>query len=70
MVSPIGQTQITLPVMLVRGVARVELVWLSLGCRLLETRLLQRLRFQFGEVYTVSVAPFFGCEAPSNTGVS
>ncbi|MEW5319769.1 MAG: hypothetical protein WDW38_010898 [Sanguina aurantia] len=68
MVSPIGQTQITLPVMLVRGVARVELVWLSLGCRLLETRLLQRLRFQFGEVYTVSVAPFFGCEAPSNTG--
>ena len=26
------------------------------------------LRFKFGNVYTVSVAPFFGCEAPSHSG--
>jgi hypothetical protein len=30
--------------------------------------LLQKLRFEFGDVYTVSVASFFGCEAPSSTG--
>jgi hypothetical protein len=29
---------------------------------------LQKLRFEFGDVYTVSVASFFGCEAPSSTG--
>mmetsp|Transcript_12208 Transcript_12208/g.26250 ORF Transcript_12208/g.26250 Transcript_12208/m.26250 type:complete len:1102 (+) Transcript_12208:74-3379(+) len=68
MVSPITQAQITFPVTLRRAVAREELVWLGLGCRLLETRLLQRLRFQYGEIYTVAVSPFFGCEAPSNTG--
>jgi hypothetical protein len=28
----------------------------------------QKLRFEFGDVYTVSVASFFGCEAPSSTG--
>jgi hypothetical protein len=26
----------------------------------------QKLRFEFGEVYTVSVSSFFGCEAPSS----
>eukprot|EP00879_Flechtneria_rotunda_P018339 GHRR01019236.1.p1 GENE.GHRR01019236.1~~GHRR01019236.1.p1 ORF type:complete len:223 (+),score=53.86 GHRR01019236.1:40-708(+) len=29
---------------------------------------LQKLRFEFGDVYTVSVSSFFGCEAPSSTG--
>ncbi|WIA12333.1 hypothetical protein OEZ85_012387 [Tetradesmus obliquus] len=68
MVSPLTQSQITLPVGLERAVAREQLWWLSAACRLLETRLLQKLRFEFGDVYTVSVASFFGCEAPSSTG--
>ncbi|WIA32467.1 hypothetical protein OEZ86_003287 [Tetradesmus obliquus] len=67
MVSPLTQSQITLPVGLERAVAREQLWWLSAACRLLETRLLQKLRFEFGDVYTVSVASFFGCEAPSST---
>eukprot|EP00882_Tetradesmus_deserticola_P013219 GHRQ01014016.1.p1 GENE.GHRQ01014016.1~~GHRQ01014016.1.p1 ORF type:complete len:535 (+),score=251.96 GHRQ01014016.1:49-1653(+) len=68
MVSPMTQSQITLPVGLDRATAREQMWWLSAACRLLETRLLQKLRFEFGDVYTVSVASFFGCEAPSSTG--
>ncbi|BDA41495.1 probable zinc protease PqqL [Coccomyxa sp. Obi] len=41
-----------------------EAVWLYLVCKLLETKLMQKLRFEFGEVYTVSVAPSFSAEAP------
>lgn len=48
MVSPITQAQVTLPVVLPRATARQELVWLGLICRLLETRLLQKMRFTFG----------------------
>ncbi|PNW71277.1 hypothetical protein CHLRE_16g647500v5 [Chlamydomonas reinhardtii] len=52
MVSPVAQAQITFPVSLSRPVAREELVWLSLVCRALETRLLQKMRFVAGDVYT------------------
>ena len=48
--------------------AREEVYWLGLLCRLLETRLLQVMRFRYGEIYSASVAYFFGCEAVSNTG--
>jgi hypothetical protein len=41
MVSPLTQSQITLPVGLDRATAREQLWWLSSACRLLETRLLQ-----------------------------
>ncbi|GFR46297.1 hypothetical protein Agub_g7853, partial [Astrephomene gubernaculifera] len=68
MVSPVAQAQITFPVRLPRPSAREELVWLSLVCRAVETRLLQRMRFVAGDVYTVSVSPFFGCVAPSLDG--
>ncbi|PNW71276.1 hypothetical protein CHLRE_16g647500v5 [Chlamydomonas reinhardtii] len=68
MVSPVAQAQITFPVSLSRPVAREELVWLSLVCRALETRLLQKMRFVAGDVYTVAVSPFFGCVAPSLDG--
>ncbi len=68
MVSPITQAQLTFPVALGKDTAREDVVWLSLACRVLETRLLQQMRFEFGEVYTCSVAPFFACEAPSCTG--
>jgi len=36
--------------------------------RLLETKLLQLLRFKAGDVYSVSVGGFFGAEAPSREG--
>lgn len=45
-----------------------EYLWTVLCCKLLEQRLLRKLRFQTGEVYTCSVSPFFGCEAPSWPG--
>jgi hypothetical protein len=41
MVSPLTQSQITLPLLLARPAAREEMVWVSLISRLLETRLLQ-----------------------------
>jgi len=69
MISPITQTQITFPVDIERKEAHKEAVWISICCRLLETRLMQLMRFKFGEVYTVSVSPFFGATAPSKDGV-
>ncbi|GIL74679.1 hypothetical protein Vretimale_2315 [Volvox reticuliferus] len=68
MVSPVTQSQITFPVALSRPQAREDLVWLGLVCRALETRLIQRMRFVRGDVYTVSVSPFFGCVSPSLDG--
>jgi predicted Zn-dependent peptidase len=68
MVSPITQVEVSLPTTLSPDTAREDVVWLNLMRAVLETRLLQRLRFQFGEIYTVSVSSFFGCEAPSSTG--
>ena len=38
--------------------------------RLLETKLLQLLRFKAGDVYSVAVGGFFGAEAPSREGAS
>jgi predicted Zn-dependent peptidase len=68
MVNEIASQQITIPVVLNRPEARVLLVWLSLAVRIIETRLMQRMRFEFGDVYTVQVSSFFGCDAPSNQG--
>ncbi len=50
-------------------VCRQESFWLSVVGRLLETKLLQLLRFKAGDVYSVSVGGFFGAEAPSREGV-
>ena len=36
--------------------------------KLVETKLMQLLRFKFGKVYTVNVSAFFGAEAPSHKG--
>ena len=55
MISPITSTQITYPVTLEFLTAREQLVLLALSCKVLETRLLQRLRFKYGEIYTVTV---------------
>lgn len=45
-----------------------EAQWTLMCCRLLEQRLMRKLRFQTGEVYTCSVSASFGCEAPSRIG--
>ena len=45
-----------------------ESFWLSVIGRLMETKLLQLLRFKAGDVYSVSVGGFFGAEAPSREG--
>ena len=68
MKEDITSQQITIPVCLRRQTARELLVWLSIGVRIIESRLLQRMRFEFGDVYTVQVSSFFGCDAPSNKG--
>ena len=49
---------------------RQESFWLSVVGRLLETKLLQLLRFKAGDVYSVAVGGFFGAEAPSREGAS
>ena len=45
-------------------------MWLQLSCNLLEQRLLRRLRFDSGGIYSCSVSAFFGCEAPSRRGAA
>ena len=55
MVNPQSQALISFPVLVDLGDASgppspVESHWLSFACQLIETKLLQKLRFQFGEV--------------------
>ena len=61
-------TQITFPVRLKDGQDVEDSYRVSFVCRLLETKLMQLLRFKYGEVYSVSVSAFFGAEAPSRVG--
>ncbi|KAG1666686.1 hypothetical protein FOA52_013598 [Chlamydomonas sp. UWO 241] len=68
MVNSLTQTQITLPATVPRADILRQSFMLLLGCRLLETRLMQRMRFKAGGIYTVQVSPTFGHDAPSNTG--
>ena len=44
-----------------------EMLSVRLACRVLETRLLKLLRFRYGDVYSVTVSPYYGMEAPSAT---
>jgi predicted Zn-dependent peptidase len=69
MVEPNNATQITFPVQLTsddRVGCHAEVHWVALATRLLESRLLNLLRFKYGEVYSVSVSAFFGAEGPGN----
>lgn len=68
MVSPVTELQVTLPVALTRSRVREEGIWLHFACRLLETRLLQHLRFRKGKIYSVSVSPNFSLECASTIG--
>ena len=51
----------------VSAVVMREMLTVRLACRILETRLLKLLRFRFGDVYSVTVQPYYGMEAPSAT---
>ena len=51
----------------VSAVVMGETLTVRLACRILETRLLKLLRFRFGDVYSVTVNPYYGMEAPSAT---
>ena len=65
MVQPQSQALVSFPVEVDLGPgvpSPRESVWLSFACRLLETKLLQLLRFQFGEARSHSV---FSCSPPS-----
>lgn len=55
MINPQSQARIAFPVVLNLSdegglPSPTETHWLSLVCQLLETKLLQKLRFEFGEV--------------------
>jgi predicted Zn-dependent peptidase len=68
MTESINSTQLTFPVVLTLDKdigSLAEVLWVSLAARLLESRLLNILRFKYGEVYSVQVGAFFGAEAPS-----
>jgi predicted Zn-dependent peptidase len=82
MAEPQAAAQLTWPLTIgggaagaaaVAGGARAEakmvlesVLWARLACRVLESRLLKKMRFQFGDVYSVSVSPYYGLEAPSS----
>ncbi|GBG85044.1 hypothetical protein CBR_g39508 [Chara braunii] len=68
MVEPQCSTQITFPVDLDGTNVTDEVHWTGLVCRLLETKILQELRFEHGRVYTVSVSAFLGGSRPSRVG--
>jgi hypothetical protein len=68
MIMEMTRTQITFPVEIERANSREEAIWVAIVTKLVETKLMQLLRFKFGEVYTVSVSAFFGAEAPSRQG--
>lgn len=64
MIESINATQITFPVELVPAVdvgCMAEVHWVTLCTRVLETRLMQLLRFKYGEVYSVSVRSCTRC---------
>eukprot|EP00898_Chlorokybus_atmophyticus_P001425 jgi/Chlat1/2283/Chrsp17S02583 len=69
MVHAQGVTQITFPVELTSGSELEDSFWTLFMCRALETRLLRTLRFKYGEIYTVTVSPFFGGAPPRKPGI-
>eukprot|EP01025_Chloroclados_australasicus_P009149 TRINITY_DN13521_c0_g1_i3.p1 TRINITY_DN13521_c0_g1~~TRINITY_DN13521_c0_g1_i3.p1 ORF type:complete len:1012 (-),score=156.71 TRINITY_DN13521_c0_g1_i3:256-3291(-) len=69
MMEPTGRSQVTFPVEIDTNVGAVEAFWLQSTCKLLETRLLQKLRFEFGEIYSCGVSIFFSVEVPWREGI-
>ncbi|KAL3146657.1 hypothetical protein ABBQ32_000885 [Trebouxia sp. C0010 RCD-2024] len=65
MVMPQALAQVTFPVSLHWSLTRLEEPhWLQYVCQLLEMCLTRLMRFEQSKVYSVSVSPFFGVQAP------
>jgi len=60
--------QITFPVELKGPSVMEEVHYTSFICKLLETKIMQVLRFKHGQVYTVAVSAFLGGSKPSRFG--
>lgn len=81
MAEPQAAAQLTWPLQICGGAAGAEaavrgvraeaalvlesVLMVRLACRVLESRLLKKMRFCYGDVYSVSVTPYYGLEAPS-----
>lgn len=68
MVEEQGSTQITFPIELGGPNVMEEIHWTFLMCKLLETKIMQVLRFKHSQVYSVSVTTFLGGSRPSRSG--
>ncbi|DBA85638.1 TPA: hypothetical protein ACH3X1_005214 [Trebouxia sp. C0004] len=65
MVMPQALAQVTFPVTLHWSLTQLqEPHWLQYVCQLLEMSLTRVMRFEQSKVYSVSVSPFFGVQAP------
>ncbi|KAA6421450.1 MAG: chloroplast processing enzyme, partial [Trebouxia sp. A1-2] len=65
MVMPQALAQVTFPVTLQWSLTQLqEPHWLQYVCQLLEMSLTRVMRFEQSKVYSVSVSPFFGVQAP------
>ncbi|GJP47352.1 hypothetical protein CLOM_g6553 [Closterium sp. NIES-68] len=69
MVEAQGSTQITFPLDIHAGPKVVEeTMWVGFLTKLLETRIMQLLRFKHGQIYTVAASSFLGGARPSREG--
>ena len=59
--------RVTLPVVISEPDLLNDYLALSVLCGLIESKLIQLLRFAYGETYSVSVGPFFGLSSPKET---
>ncbi|BBN04021.1 zinc protease [Marchantia polymorpha subsp. ruderalis] len=68
MVEAQCSVQMTFPVEFKGPCVMVEVHFTGFICKLLETKIMQVLRFKHGQVYSVSVSAFLGGSRPSRTG--
>ncbi|KAG6556881.1 hypothetical protein Mapa_001461 [Marchantia paleacea] len=68
MVEAQCSVQMTFPVEFKGPRVMVEVHFTGFICKLLETKIMQVLRFKHGQVYSVSVSAFLGGSRPSRTG--
>eukprot|EP00249_Psilotum_nudum_P022861 c28663_g1_i1 orf=451-3468(-) len=68
MIEAQSSVQITFPVELKGPNVMEEVHFMGFICKLLETKILQVLRFKYGQVYSTAVSVFLGGSKPSRTG--
>lgn len=61
--------QICFPVELKNGTMVEEIHFVGFLSKLLETKIMQVLRFKHGQIYSVGVSVFLGGNKPSRTGI-